>query len=285
MECSHKTTLNKDVIPTGDPFVEIRLDPVNILPVELILYIFSYLTGMDLGRCELVTKNWNRLTKDEYLKAKVLRLELKELEAKGFRFIGEEIWNQCLGDVGEVPPLPEDIIQILNSPCPWLEGKKMFETHMLVLIPATVNGNPLTLNTIGVLVKTPKMGNKTEYQYIGEDLKIEHGSIAIEKSYWVLMTKDVLEGSRGKSRKNQLALAASQTGYQAPTLREAIFSIFMRYVSKEERLFSKDPWTLTCCQEQSRDGRKSVVGAFAPAGLYVSYCYDDFFGVAALRKF
>ncbi|NGX58132.1 MAG: hypothetical protein K940chlam3_01036, partial [Chlamydiae bacterium] len=77
-------------------------DNISKLPDELILNIFSYLTGMDLRRCELVVKNLNRLTKDEYLKANVLRLELKELEAKGFRFIGEEIWNQCLGDVGEV---------------------------------------------------------------------------------------------------------------------------------------------------------------------------------------
>ena len=208
---------------------------------------------MDLERCEVVDWRWNRLVKDEYLKANVLRLKLKELEAKGFRFIGEKIWNECLGAVGEVSPLPEDIIHTLNSPCPWVEGKKVFETHMLVLIPATVNGNPLTINSIEELVKSPKMGHPIQYQseYIGEDLWDEHGDTAIDKPYWALMTRDLLEGSKEKPREELLALAASQTGYQAPTLREAIFSIFMRYVSKEERFFSKDSCIYTCCQELS----------------------------------
>ena len=288
MEYSDKITSNNNVVPTVDKSAE-GLAPINTFPDELIFHIFSYLTTRELGRCEVVGKRWKQLAQDEYLKANVLRLELKELEAKGFRFIGEKVWSQCLGDVGEVPPLPEDIIQTLNSPCPWFEGKKLFETHMLVLIPATVKGNPLTLNSIGELVKSPKMGHLTEYRYIWKDLKDEHGDTAIGESYWVLMTKDVLEGSRGKTREEQLALAASQTGYQAPTLREAIFSIFMRYVSNEERLFSDDPFTWTCCQEEPIGGNQIVVGGFTSLGLAVNDYRSDpgspIVGVAALRKF
>ncbi len=277
-------TSNNNVVPTEDTSAE-GLAPINTFPDELILQIFSSLTTRELGRCEVVNKRWNQLAKDEYLEVNALRLKLKNLEAKGFRFIGEEVWNQCLGDVGEVPPLPEDIIHTLNSPCPWFAGEKVFETHMLVLIPATVNGNPLTLNSIGELVKSPKMGHLTEYRYIWKDLKDEHGDTAIGESYWVLMTTGVLEGSRGKTREVQLAFAASQTGYQAPALLEAATSIFMQYVSKEERLFSNDPWIYTCCQEQT-NGWKLAVGGFAPAGLRVNISYDDnFVGVAALRKF
>lgn len=43
-------------------------------------------------------------------------------------------------DVGVEPPLPDDIDETLNSPCPIAgeEGIMVKHTHMLVLVPATV---------------------------------------------------------------------------------------------------------------------------------------------------
>ena len=120
------------------------------------------------------------------------------------------------------------------------------------------------------------------------------GDKALEGLRWVLMTKDVLSGSRSKSYDQQLALLKeyaekSQIAYEMPKTLEAITCIFAEYVQsgdKKTRLFSDKPWTYTRCQEkvQSDD---MVVGGFALSGLDVDdnyYDHDDY-GVAALRKF
>ena len=62
------------------------------------------------------------------------------------------------GDIGEEPPLPPNICEILASPCPFDPKKTVRETHMLVLVPARVDGEPLTLNHMGELVQAPRGG-------------------------------------------------------------------------------------------------------------------------------
>ena len=69
---------------------------------------------------------------------------------------GKDLWATHLGDIGIEPPLPPNIKEILNAPCPFFPGKKVEETHLLVLIPKTVNGKPLTMQTLGELVQKPR---------------------------------------------------------------------------------------------------------------------------------
>ena len=63
---------------------------------------------------------------------------------------------------------------------------------MLVLIPSTVNGKPLTVKSLGELVKAPKQGNASKYSYysLGE---YQAKDLPVPKSYWVLMTKMFLK--------------------------------------------------------------------------------------------
>src|ERR1700733_14909271 len=58
---------------------------------------------------------------------------------------GKAQCEKYFGDVGIEPPLPPDIEQILDASCPFWPGKKVKETHLLTLIPQTVNGQSLTL--------------------------------------------------------------------------------------------------------------------------------------------
>lgn len=69
---------------------------------------------------------------------------------------GKSKWEQYYGAVGEEPALPFNINQILEEPCPIWPQKKIKETHLLVLIPKTINGKPLTLQLLRELVKKPK---------------------------------------------------------------------------------------------------------------------------------
>lgn len=75
---------------------------------------------------------------------------------------GKVLWEKYIGDVGTEPPLPSNIHEILQSPCPFFPGKNVYETHLLMLIPQTVNGKSLTLNYLEGLVKRPKQGSVTQ---------------------------------------------------------------------------------------------------------------------------
>ncbi|MBA3815732.1 MAG: hypothetical protein H0X29_04270 [Parachlamydiaceae bacterium] len=58
---------------------------------------------------------------------------------------GESEWAALCGRVDPAPSLPPDFYDIWNGPCPIYSGKKISETHMLVYIPATIDGKPFTL--------------------------------------------------------------------------------------------------------------------------------------------
>jgi NLR family CARD domain-containing protein 3 len=199
---------------------------------------------------------------------------------------GKQQWEWFFGDVGDEPPLPPDIVKIWISPCPFWQGKKVFDTHFLTLIPKTVDRNPLTLNSLGELIQHPKQGEATKYSYYWEDLKNQYGTQPVGASHWVLMTRDVIPGSRGKRYADQQQLLTkADPGYEVPAILNATAAILMAYFAKGERLYGDSPWTYTRCQEKV--SYQSFVGGFVATGLDVNdYDSDNgHVGLAALRKF
>lgn len=87
---------------------------------------------------------------------KTIEIDRKEMEIPSIAF-GKKAWGIHFGDVGIELPLPSNIQSILNSPCPiwsnFFKKKKVEGTHMLTLIPTKVNGHPLTINSLGKLIK------------------------------------------------------------------------------------------------------------------------------------
>ena len=199
---------------------------------------------------------------------------------------GKAKWATYFGDIGVEPPLPPNIHQILQSPCPFWSGKKVEETHLLVLIPQTVNGKVLTLDYLEQLIQKPLGGgNATKYGGYWDVLKKEHGGKPAGLSHWVLMTKDVIPNSRNKSYAQQQKLVGHHADYRVPQTLEAATCILMEYAKGGKCLYTGDPWTYTRCQEQTA-GYQNVVGGFGPSGLHVNRDYDrDLYGVGALRKF
>ena len=204
------------------------------------------------------------------------------------------LWQRYFGEVSAAPPLPDDIVQIMESPCPFWKGKQVKDTHLLALIPSRVGGQPLTLDYLGELIKSPKGGGPaTQYAYYWDEARKAIGNQSPERSYWVLMTRDVLDGSRSKSYQDQCALVAdhaSRTGlpYEVPGALEAAVVVLLHHVRSGERLYSDEPSTYTRCRE-SVSNRPLVVGGFSSGGLDV-YDFSPFFygyhyGVSALRKF
>ncbi len=194
---------------------------------------------------------------------------------------GKAEWAKYFGDVGVEPPLPADINAILQSSCPYWPQKKVQETHLLVLVPKTVNGKPLTLKTLGELIEKPLQGTATKY--LSFDLG-EYTDAPAAKSHWALLTRDVIEGSRDKSYSDQKALIKAP--YELPTVLDATVAVLMEHVRTGTKLYSEGPWTYTRCQEKYNKDLQLGVGGFGAAGLSVDYYFDSFYnGVGGLRKF
>ena len=187
------------------------------------------------------------------------------------------------------PPLPKNIEEILNEPCSFWPSKKVKETHLLVLIPNTVNGKPFTLNYLGELIQKPRYGRATKYRIYISFAKEAVGDKSYP-SHWVLMTRGIISDSGNKGYSKGCELIANhrkKTGlpYESPHLLEATTSILMHYVKTGERLYSDAPWAYTYSQDIAKNNNSLVVGGFMSEGLHVGLYYvASFYGVAGCRK-
>jgi hypothetical protein len=211
--------------------------------------------------------------------------------------IGPKEWAQYFGEVGEAPPLPADIDKILESRCSFWPAKQVKDTHLLVLVPATVDGQPFTLDLLEKLIKQgPKEGgNKTDID-CDPSVRSELGGTPTRKSYWVLMTRDVFEDSRHTLydlQEQLVVLHARLTNlpYELPKALEAATAILLHHARTGECLYTNPSRTYTQCQEKVDENQDPVfVGGFSSRGLFVhslgnhDYRSDDY-GVSCLRRF
>lgn len=258
-----------------------NLNYIQLIPEELIQKIFYYLHWNEHHVLSAVNKEW-KLIVEENVNC-IIKRDIA---------IDKEKWNNCFGDIGEEPPLPKNIHQILKSPCPAFLGKTVAQTHLLVLIPEKVNNQPLSINTLGKLVKSLKHGNKTCFQWIAPSIFDKYGNKPGEKSSWVLLTKNVLEESRDKSYIEQVTLAATfakkiKVDYQLPRFLEISTCIFMNFINSGERIFEKD-----YVRTQDTLGIDSVisVGDYSYLSyLYVAAPFTNIShrngGIAVIRRF
>jgi hypothetical protein len=222
----------------------------------------------------------------------------RDVRLLALKTLGEIEWRHYFGEVEPAPDLPKDMVTILDSACPFWPDKKVRDTHLLALIPATVDGKPFTLNLLGKLIEHPKNGgHETRYRCYNGRIQPQIATEPLTASYWLLMTRDVLPGSRSRRYVDQKKLVvghASRTGlpYEIPEALEAATAILTHHVRHGERLYGDSPWIWTRCQKLIRypsDEYPAVVGGFESSGLRVDifdYGRNDFYvGVAGCRKF
>jgi len=207
---------------------------------------------------------------------------------------GRDQWETYFGNVGIEPNLPDNINQILQSPCPFWPDRRVEETHFLVLIPRTLSGRDFTLNSLGELIQRPEIRHRTRYALYPEYVTNELGNLR-QESHWILMTRNVIPNSLDRTYDDQLNLVRDfsiRTGipYEIPTALEATTAILTHYVHTGERMYTE---TFTRCQETVNNTRWPVaIGAFSNGtlsleGLAVG-CYpgnaQNSIGIGVLRR-
>lgn len=261
----------------------------NLMPKDTQLIVFSYLSPENLRRCSRVCRIWRTLANTE-------SLWMNFTPSVAF---GKKEWEKYLGVVGQQPCLPHMIDKILNSPCPFVEGKRVEETHLLTLIPETVNGKPLTLNFLEELVKQPKQGQPTKYRYDCISHLIRHGTNPVSRSYWVLMTREIIPKSTDEVCESQVRLLniftqkakiPYETPYEMPLPIEAATSILTEYLRTGKRLYGGFFRSLkyTRCQAFLPFAGTVDIGGLNEDGLRVddvNGSHGSDVGVAGVRKF
>lgn len=214
---------------------------------------------------------------------------------------GTDRWNTYFGKiVGDIPPLPEDIYQICNS-IDHSNGKKIKETHVLVLVPTAVEVKgkhvDITLKNLGELVKAPD-NNGSSTQYADHISKIEDlRDIPNAKSHWVLMKKELLPNSDKTKDFEELVDLVEEYSKQAnaeysiPNAIDVVACCFLHYVNTGNRLFDAGqhyyPTIYTRCQEFSKNIYRVFVGCYSPSGLEILTLHpnNDNGGSVAVRTF
>ena len=270
-----------DAMPLIEPEPEADVPPpqqqnyIGAVTVDVLSLILQCLGNVDIAKVALTCKRFQEVVETQQIQTHL---------AEQFAF-GPKDWNRYFVDIGEVPPLPHDIIDILKSPCPYWPNSRVLETHLLVLLPQTVNEQSFTLGVLG------KLAGYTNLLYT----KVEQG---LSKSYWVLITKAVIPNSRSKNYTEQQALL--QGIYAVPRTLEIATGILMHHAKTGERLYSKTPFiTYTRCQENYdgeclSSGSRIMVGSFGESTTGSSElavtCFDhddsrrDSYGLGGVRK-
>jgi hypothetical protein len=202
---------------------------------------------------------------------------------------GKAKWDKYFGDIGVEPSLPPNIEEILSSPCIFWPDKKVRDTHLLVLVPETVNGKAFHLDSLAELIQSPKIGHKTQYSYYSSDVKNDLGTKSLG-SHWILMTRDVIPNSLSRSYEDQKVLVqkhaqSSKIPYELPKALEVTTAILMHHVETGERLY---PNVWTRCQERMDNNQwPAAIGGFSSGGVSVAYADDwggGYRGLGCLRK-
>ena len=239
-----------------------------------------------------LSKEINRitaLTAQEFVDTQVA----KEL---GKNFLGAAEWMKGFNvDVGAVPPIPNSITKaLLNSDCPIEPGKLIKDTHVLMLVPKTVNGELYSALKLDELCSTKKgSGDKLIYDGYSSWKGQSWASTEQAASEWVLIPKGDPDPAkvatdkhfRGKNIAAQdVVLRDHYKEYREVKTLEVMTMALLYDLTHKERLLPD--WLR--CEEPNASGGRVCVGHFHAHGLGVGDVdggYDnDGIGRALARK-
>ncbi len=211
----------------------------------------------------------------------------------GNNFFGVEEWATFYGasftkkQLREVSEFPwgEDV---LSSPCPFVKGKLVKDTHFAFLGVSRLGGTPLTVmkwHKLHPPTGQPKFYFTDNPWHGGQP----HTDVAVMELRWYLMLKEIVPDSTSKKPEDQAKMLPAE--YEVPTT--------IAEVSKDLLIFRKTGEHPNCskwaaCRERTVKtdcaiaGYVSCVGGFLEDGLVVDHWHgdaDSIFGLGASRKF
>lgn len=250
----------------------------------LVTTIVRYVDLVSLGKMCGVSKLWNEIASDPNCWKRAIYKEIAFGNDKWIQHCGRDvIKDESPGEDWLSLPLKTIIsnFRLIKSVFP---DKTPRDSLMLVRLP-----EGMALKSIDELAK--KQGIKL-FRQLRSSVSQAIGDKVIQKSRWVLMTKEILplsEKDRAFSdHQERVKRLASRhlAGYEVPETLEAVICIWSQFMMSKTRLFGGESITYTSCKEIIGDNHMAI-GHFTPAGLFVddlSPRYTSALGVAAIRN-
>ena len=200
----------------------------------------------------------------------------------GKNFLGAASWKVGFGvDVGLVPPIPKEVTQsLLESPCPLHPGQKIKDTHILMLVPKTVNGEAYTALKLDELCASRK-GSGDRLIYDKEEWATAWKSTSWAnapqaQSEWVLLPKSDPDPNVSPEKHfRRKDITAQQKVHEAhyseyregKVLEVMTMALLNDVVNGEPRILQGLNYLR--CIEQNASGGRVCVGDFNSHGLGV----------------
>ena len=223
----------------------------------------------------------------------------------GSNFLGAEEWRAQGIEVGEAPPIPSVITAgLLNAACPFHPGEKISDTHLLVLVPKTVNEKPYSPRELHALCATRQgSGEQLIRNVWWKPWKYDAWAMEQQQeSTWVLLPKRDPDPDRcdpdptkrkGKHFRNkamdeqQRVLNEHYPDYRGMSAIELMTALVLNdLTNKGPRMLDGDH--LLRCTNRHLLLYRVAVGKFGPDGLGVSDCLGiealSTMGLALARK-
>ena len=201
-------------------------------------------------------------------------------------------WHKYFNVQCQGVPLPEDIMSILESPCPFFPDSKVGDTHYLTLIPGEMNLRSFESLILNVKGRRGAKFKDKRYAGCGEAFD-RFGDLSSNPEHWALMTKGVIPESREKTWAEQQHVAERyrSQGYEIPSVLDASIILLLQTVQGKIHPYVDNPCTYTRCQETDlfeTPDSSLAIGSFSPEGLGIiitTQAAVHIIGLGLTRKF
>lgn len=199
-------------------------------------------------------------------------------EIMGKNYIGPEDYKEIFGvtDLGVAPSIPEWITpEILESECTITQdGRLVKETHRLVFIPATLDGEAHTIMTLKERAAKKCEELKRGMAFYDTDWYKDEpfANTKLLEGKWVLMPEAVLPGTLKLNFNQQEKIVKATTNYETIDALSLATVLMMNLLKNNRYLFRPGTWGW-CNDEPSPkvgSGQRVFLGYFHAGGLLVN---------------
>ena len=132
-------------------------------------------------------------------------------------------------DIGRVPELPDNILDILRSRCELTnDGRTVAQTHCLVLIPASIDG--VATSVISLANFVGDIGKSFSFSRRGWYLKENFASQPARSSRWVLMYTGIAPNTWNRTDAEQAKAIKAYPNYQTVDALGAIGALLFGFL-------------------------------------------------------
>lgn len=252
---------------------------IGVLPNELLYHIFSFLNDLKtLSNITLTCKNWCAIAiveKSPSLWKRAVYQELTFNNKSWAAIFGKDVIKQEKIDEDFASLDIKEFVSTYRSIKSVYKVEKPREALFTVRIPKSLNGG---LNLDSLIEVSKKFFLVSDvYGHRGLNcyqLAAHLRQTPIEKSYWVVMTKQLLPGTVKKTYEEQKEFVEALSkndlkGFRVAKVLEVATSILAYHFQKKTIPEHFLPGKYTRCEE-SNGGYQMVVGGLTPYGLNVN---------------